>query len=227
VKKNIVKIVTFVAGLFFLLEFMLPARAPAWLGGFENPLSLSFGTVNNFLMVLTGMAVFLGPINLTRSELKQIIRRRKGWYESVIYMVALLIAFVAAGLRSDTPNDQFTRVMSITYDVLLYGISMAFYITSMGLVSFYLVSAAHRAFLLNTVESALMMLAASIVMLGLTPAGDFLNQFFPSWLQIGSVAQWILSTPNTAVQKAVLFGACGGAFAAAMRNWLSIGKRGE
>ncbi len=226
-KKHIVKIVTFAAGLYFLLEFMVPAKLPVWLGGIDNPLTRYYSNFNNFLMVLGAMAFFLGPINLTRGEFSQLIRGKKGWYESILYMVGLLAGLLAAGFRSDAPADEFTRVMSVSYNALFYGIQLSFYITSMGLVSFYLVSAAHRAFLLNTVESGLMMAAASIVMLGLTPAGDYLNQFFPTWAQIGSVGQWILSTPNTAVQKAVLFGASGGAFAAAMRNWLSIGKAGE
>ena len=69
--------------------------------------------------------------------------------------------------------------------------------------------------------------AGSAYLLGLTPAGDFLNSLLPDSLQIGAAAQWILTTPNTAVQKAVLFGACGGAFAAAMRNWLSLERGGE
>jgi hypothetical protein len=62
------KIVIFLAGLFFLLEFVLPDPLP-WTGQ-HNPLSDCYGTVSNVLMVLGGMAFFLGPINLTRGELK-------------------------------------------------------------------------------------------------------------------------------------------------------------
>ena len=51
--------------------------------------------------------------------------------------------------------------------------------------------------------------------------------FMPDGIQIGAMTQWILSCPNTAVQKAILFGACGGAFAAAMRSWLSLDKNVE
>ncbi len=224
-KKNIAKVIAFLAGLYFLLEFMLPAKAPAWLGGFENPFTSCFSTVNNFLLVLGAMAAYLGPINLTRGEVKQIIHRRKGWIESIVYLVALIIGIAATAYRADDPNSP--DVMTVTYNAIFYGVGLSFYITSMGLVSFYLVSAAHRAFLLNSLESGLMMIAASIVMLGLTPAGDMLNQYLPNWFQVGSIAQWIMSCPNTAVQKAVLFGACGGAFVAAMRNWLSLGKSGE
>lgn len=226
-KKNIVKIITFAAGLYFLLEFMLPDPLPGWMGGFRNPFTGCFTGVNNFLMVLGAMGFLLGPINLTRGELLQVVRQRKGWGESVVYLVALATGLLATVFATEAPVGAFQKVMKTTYDAIFYGVSLSFYITSMGLVSFYLVSAAHRAFLLSNIESGLMMASASIVMLGLTPAGDYLNRFLPDVLQFGSVAQWIISGPNTAVQKAVLFGACGGAFAAAMRNWLSLGKSGD
>jgi hypothetical protein len=226
-KKNIVKIITFIGGAFFLFEFLLPARAPAWLGGFENPLSAHFTEVNRFLMVLATMAFLLGPFNLVRSELTTLVRRRKGWIESVAFLAALVAGLAAALFRSDTPSTGFTNAMNIAYDALFYGVGLAFYVTSMGLVCFYLVSAAHRAFRLNSLDSALMMLSASIVLLGLTPAGDYLSQHLPNWLATGPLTQWILNCPNTAVQKAILFGACGGAFVAAVRNWLSMGGTAE
>jgi len=230
VYKNLAKAITFGAGLYYLLEFLLPAKV----GPIGNPFSACFGTVTIFLMVLGAMAFFLGPINLVRGEYKQFISFKKGWVESLVFLVALVMGILVTLYRSDKPSTGFVRFMSVGYDALFYGVQLSFYVTSMGLVSFYLVSAAHRAFLLNTVESGLMMAAATIVMLGLTPAGDYINLALLSilpekaqWLHVGNVAQWILSTPNTAVQKAVIFGACGGAFAAGVRNWLSLERSME
>lgn len=226
-KKQLFTAIAFLAGLYFLLEFMLPATFPSWLGGIENPFTQQFNNVTNFLMVLAAMAVYLGPANLIRSESMHLVRLRKGWLESLIFLITLIIALLATAWKMDEPDTSFRIFMTAVFNTLFYGIGLAFYITSMGLVSFYLVSAAHRAFLLNSMESGLMMLAASIVMLGLTPAGDYLSQFVPTVFKLDVITQWILGTPNTAVQKAVLFGACGGAFTAAMRNWLSLGKSGE
>jgi hypothetical protein len=226
-QRSIIALITFAGGLFFLLEFLLPARAPAWLGGFENPFSAHYNDVNNFLMVLGAMAFYLGPINLIRSEVKTVLRRGKGHMESAVFLAALALGAAAAAFRSDAPAGSFDRAMTLVYDALFYGVSMAFYITSMGLVSFYLVSAAHRSFRLNSTESALMMISASIVMLGLTPVGDYLALHLPTWLSVSPLAQWILNGPNAAVQKAVLFGAAGGAFVAAVRNWLSMGGTSE
>jgi hypothetical protein len=224
VNKMLIKSIAFMAGLYFLMEYVLPSTLPAWLGGGTNPFSSQLTNVNRFLMVLAGMAFFLGPINLTRSELRQIIRQRKGWMESVVFMIALILGILGAAYKKDVPETKFQEVMLATFNALFYGVNMSFYITSMGLVSFYLVSAAHRAFMLNNMESGIMMISATIVMFGLTPAGDFLSRFLPAETGIGDITQWIIGTPNTAVQKAVLFGACGGAFTAAMRNWLSLGK---
>jgi hypothetical protein len=224
-KKLFPRIVIFLAGLFFLLEFVLPDPLPGTTQ--RNPLSACYGTVTNVLMVLGGMAFFLGPINLTRSELMEVVRKGKDWVGSLVFLIGLVAGILATAARSDNPTGDFERTMTIAYDAIFYGVGLAFYMTSMALVSFYLVSAAHRAFLLNSVESSLMMASATIVMLGLTPAGDFLNGLLPSSLQVGAAAQWVLSVPNTAVQKAVLFGACGGAFAAAMRNWLSLERSSE
>ena len=233
-KKNITRLIAFVAGLYFLLEFMLPSgiafnknpdpQAPEPQDSakvyivkkvadeitenpdvnvveqstfkittdnktvYLNPFTPSFSAVSTFLLVLAAMALYLGPINLTRSELNQIIRRRKGWMESVVYMVALIIGIMATASRDTVvgPPDytSFQGVMTVTYNAIFYGVNLAFYITSMGLVSFYLVSAAHRAFLLNNLESGVMMVSASIVMIGLTPVGDVLNRLLPTWLQL-------------------------------------------
>ena len=226
-KKNIARIITFAAGAFFLLEFVLPAKAPSWLGGFDNPFTAQFDNVSNFLKVLGAMALLVGPINLIRGELKTISRRKPGWIESIVFFVFLVASTLAASLRTNADATGFRHVMSVAYDAMFYGINSTFYMTSMGLVSFYLVSAAHRAFRLNSLESALMMLAATIVMLALTPVGDVMGRGLPGFLKVGTISQWILSTPNTAVQKAVLFGTCGGAFVAAMRQWLCIGKDGK
>ncbi|MCX7002192.1 MAG: hypothetical protein NTV22_02835, partial [bacterium] len=61
-KRNIVKLITFGAGLYFLLEFLLPEQMPGWLGGFRNPFTRCFTEVNNFLMVLGAMGFLLGPL---------------------------------------------------------------------------------------------------------------------------------------------------------------------
>lgn len=108
--------------------------------------------------------------------------------------------------------------------MLFYGLLFAFFASSMALLAFYLVSAAHRAFRVSSLEAGLMMTAAVIILLGQVPLGDWLTQGLPEPLQLPAVAQWVLTVPNTAVQRAVLLGVCGGMFAAGLRQWLGIGR---
>jgi len=223
VRRSVVRLITFVGGLYFLLEFLLPERAPAWLGGWKNPLTPWFGTATNVVIVVGTMAFLLGPFNLTRSHVMTLVRKQKGRVYSAAFLVALVVSMVATALK---PEDLRT-VWTVVYEALFYGVIAAFFASSMALLAFYLVSAAHRALRLSTADSALMLGAAAIILLGQVPAGDWLTCGLPRGLQLRSWSQWILMYPNTAVQRAVLIGACGGAFATGLRHWLGLGTRLE
>jgi hypothetical protein len=124
-------------------------------------------------------------------------------------------------LKSDTGRS----AMKVLYDGLFYGILTAFGSSSMALLAFYLVSAAHRALRMSTLEAGLMLGAGTIILLGQTPVGDWLTAGLPRALSLDAWTQWILAVPNAGVQRGVVIGACGGAFAAGMRQWLSLGKQ--
>lgn len=225
-RRAIIRLITFIGGLYFLLEFLLPAVWWTTRGGpFENPLTLCRDDVINFLIVVGTMAFLLGPINLVRSHLTAILKKREGWSESIVFLVFLVLATVATALRN-TDERTIRDVYSAVYHVLLHGLLMGFGASSMALLSFYLVSAAYRAFRVSSVDAAFMMAAAVIVLLGLVPLGDLLTRGLPAWLQLKNWAVWILMVPNSAVQRAVYIGACGGAFAAGLRHWLGLGTGG-
>ena len=223
-QRRLVWVITFVAGLFFLLEFVLPEEAPAWLGGFRNPLTPYLDGATKFLIVVATMAFLVGPVNLVRQHLPTALRRRKGWVESVVFFVFLAAGIVAQAYHAEGRTAvAMQAALDRLYGVLFYGLMLGFGASSMALLAFYLVSAAHRAFRVNNLEGGLMMASAVIILLGQVPLGDWLTQGLPEPVQLPSVAQWILTVPNTAVQRAVLLGACGGAFAAAVRQWLGVG----
>ena len=41
-RRRVVWVITFAGGLFYLLEFILPAQTPSWLGRLSNPLTRWF-----------------------------------------------------------------------------------------------------------------------------------------------------------------------------------------
>jgi len=220
-RRTVVWLITFVGGLFFLLEFLLPEKAPAWMGGFENPLTPQLAGVTDFLIVVGTMAFLLGPLNLVLTHGGTLWRRRKGWVESGAFLVFLVVGVLAESLR-ELPWATFAKNV---YRVLFDGLLTGFFTSSMALLAFYLVSAAHRAFRVSNLDSSLMMAAAVIILLGQVPVGDWMTAALPEALQLRTWAQWILMVPNSGVQRAVLIGACGGAFAAGLRHWLGIGTR--
>jgi hypothetical protein len=223
-RRYFIWILTFAGGLFFLLEFLLPAEMPVGRAVVKNPLTPWLGEAMNFLVVVGTMAFLLGPINLLRANLATVIRLRKGWLESWTFLIFFVVSILAMTLKG---TDTARNAMNVLYDGLFKGILTAFGSSSMALLAFYLVSAAHRALRMSTVEAGLMLTAGTIILLGQTPVGDWLTSGLPRALTLDAWTQWILSVPNAGVQRGVVIGACGGAFAAGMRQWLSLGKQAE
>ena len=93
--KTAVKIITFVGGLFFILEFVIPG----YRDDDTNFLSPALPQVSTFLMVLAAMAFLLGPLNLIRNHVGRIANSKKGWHNSIIFLV-----FLAFGIFAKTTD---------------------------------------------------------------------------------------------------------------------------
>ncbi|MBN1918765.1 MAG: hypothetical protein JW889_12730 [Verrucomicrobia bacterium] len=212
-RRLIVRLLTLVGGLFFIVEFLIPGYRPNG-ENFLSPLRVGATTL---LMVVSAMAFLLGPISLVRSHLMRLVRRQPGVFYSLTFLVFLVFGIVATAVEN-VANLKFL------YNVAFYGFGLALGATSMAILAFYLMSAAYRSFRLNNLDSGVMMGAAVIVLLGLVPLGDYLTYALPEWLHLGSWASWILEVPNVAIQRAVLIGAVAGAFAAGLRQWLGLGR---
>jgi hypothetical protein len=212
-RRLIVKLLTLVGGLFFVVEFVIPGYRPNG-DNFLSPLRVGATTL---LMVVSAMAFLLGPISLVRSHLTRIMRRQPGVFYSVTFLVFLVFGVVATAVEK-------VENLKFLYNIAFYGFGLALGATSMAILAFYLMSAAYRAFRLNNLDSGVMMGAAVIVLLGLVPLGDYVTGGLPYWLQFGFWANKILEVPNVAVQRAVLIGAVAGAFAAGLRQWLGLGR---
>jgi hypothetical protein len=241
-RKTIIRIITFCGGLFFLLEFLIPGSGD----NDENFLTLRMTKFNDLLMVVAAMAFMLGPINLIRSNLSKMVRSRKEWLMPILFFAGLLFGIFAgicywtdAKMQDLTADSSKVKssldewVLSsggslVLYsNIAIYGIGLALGGSSMGMLAFYLVSAAYRAFRLSNLDAGIMMFSAVIVLLGMVPLGAYITYNFPDKLQLSTWARWIMDVPNTAVQRAVLIGAVAGVFGAGLRQWLGLGKAQE
>lgn len=107
------------------------------------------------------------------------------------------------------------------FTVLNEGFFIALGSSMFALLAFYITSAAFRAFRVKNAESALLMLASIIVMLGQIPLGVELWDGFPH------LRLWLLEWPNSAAFRAISMGALVAGFVMSIRLWLSIGTESE
>jgi hypothetical protein len=104
------------------------------------------------------------------------------------------------------------RLYDFLYDGLFNQLGSAMF----ALLGVYIAAAAYRAFRVRTIESALMMSAAVIVMLGQISFGKEIYEGMPS------LRQWLLEVPNSAAFRAIRLGAGIAGLMLAIRMWLSI-----
>jgi hypothetical protein len=93
-----------------------------------------------------------------------------------------------------------------------------------SLLAFFIASAAFRAFRARNAEATLMLVAACVVMLGLTPPFVQLwDSLVPVLPGLPTTAKdWILEVPNMASRRAILLGIGLGAIAQSFRIILGL-----
>lgn len=123
-------------------------------------------------------------------------------------------------------SDQSMTIFSRLYEVLYDGLFVQLGAAMFSLLGVYIAAAAYRAFRVRTLESALMMTAAVVVMLGQISAvflmldlGTFGED---AYTVLPKVRQWLLEVPNSAAFRAIRLGAGVAGLMLAIRMWLSI-----
>jgi hypothetical protein len=140
-------------------------------------------------------------------------------FDKILADTEKVAPIITAAAQSIKEQHQFNYRYSLDYSLyqLLYeGFFVALGSAMFSLLGFYMAAAAYRAFRVRSYESALMMLAAVIVMLGQIPFGLWI------WDGFTDLRLWLLSTPSTAAFRAVKFGAAVAGLVMAFRMWLSI-----
>ena len=107
-----------------------------------------------------------------------------------------------------------------TYSFLFNGLFVSLGSAMFSLLGFYIAAAAYRAFRVRSAESALMMAAALIVMLGQIPFGVWLCESLPD------MRLWLLQKPNVAAFRAIAIGAGVASLVMAFRMWFSLESEG-
>ncbi len=246
-RRALIVAITFFSGLFFAAEFFLPVKGAGEIlfphpDDNKNFLTDAIQPAQNVLQIIGALALGLGTYGLVRLHLRNVVQKRTQWG----YSVVLLVAFVTMAtfsiwntlaekeLVKKTPFVE--RGFSILFDFTLVQLDAAMF----SLIAFYIFSAAYRAFRIRSVEASILMFTAMVVMIGVVPLGAYISYTLlglpqgpaPAdadlWTRIlhsaglPTIANWVLTTLNAPVQRAIEFGVGIGGLAMAIRLWLSL-----
>lgn len=242
VKRLVTVTATFLAGLFYALEFFVPpdpATQDAVL--FGGNLTQMAAMVGQATQVVAGFTFLLGVYNLVYVHGGNIRRRRSGWPNSLGFFVAFAAMVTFAFWRdwhlwfggAEPPlwvRDTRPAHAALPHDVytlLFDGLYRNLEATMFSILAFYIVSAAYRAFRIRSGEAGVLMVVATILMLGQVPLGMALTSWIPADGRFGifrveNLSQYILTAVNSPVQRAIGFGIGLGTLAMALRIWLSL-----
>lgn len=226
-RRYLIRATVFVSGLFYALEFFWPTH---------QVMRNGMATQENFLTdyiphviapladILGALLLGLGLFSLARIHSNNVIKRRPGWGNSLALLVSALVMLVVGFSAKATENP--AAAMKNTYSVLFDGVYQNMDAAMFSLISFFILSAAYRAFRIRSIESSILMLSALIVLAGLS-FGVLLTQSLPAEgfaanFRIETWSRWILSIVSAPTLRAIDFGIGLGGLAMGLRIWLGI-----
>jgi len=200
-KRTLPLALTFIVGMYPIFAFFVPHRVIAgpndWL--------------DNALIIVASFALPLGAVNVIMINAEKIGGRKKGWPFSVVILAGLTVMGVVgiAGAYRPGPLGQFKYMFENMVSPLQS--------TMFALLSFYVASAAYRAFRAKNLDAGILLVAAIVVMLGRIPFGDMLSRG-----GMTPLSEWLMSWPNAAAQRGIIIGAALGAASMSIRIILGI-----
>jgi hypothetical protein len=208
-KRNVPLAICLGMGIVMMVQFFVP-----------HPISVGlYDLTTKWVRIVSAFALVLGVGSMVTYHTEKLRRRRTGWPYSIVALVAATASTViglAWGVQQSGPLQNYI------FTPLLVPLNSSMF----AILAFYMASAAYRAFRARTKESALLLIAAFIVMLGMVPIGAAI------WGKLPDLAEWILSVPNMAAKRAITFGVALGGIATALkvilgieRGWLGGGKQ--
>lgn len=140
---------------------------------------------------------------------------REGAFDALLIQTSVVAKFA----QEYYPTAAKEGLVPKLSDFLFYGFFVPLGASMFALLGFYIVSAAYNSFRARSVEAAVMMFAAIIVILGQIPQGSiYISEHLPS------MRLWLMEYLNTPANRAIYFGSAIAGLAMAVRLWLSLDK---
>lgn len=190
----------FIAGVFMAVQYFIPH--PSVQNMQERMLM--------WLQTLLAFAFLLGTVSLIKVHYHKIRNRADDRGYSFVALAGLAVMIGLGFIHPDhnLPGSPFSQ--------MFLNVQVPIEATMFSLLAFYIASAAFRAFRARTLEATLLLIAATIVMLGRVPIGDLIHEGIPQ------ATRWILEVPNLAAKRGIMIGVGLGMMATALKIILGI-----
>jgi len=154
-------------------------------------------------------AFALGLVQLSRLHFRRVRARRADWPYSVLLLFCIG-AMLTMGLVFE--RGQNAAFYQYWYQMLPIKLGQVMF----AMVTYYIASAAYRAFRVRSVEATLLLGSAVLVMLGGVTAG------YAIWSGFPELKSWIMNNLNTATVRTLGMGITLGSLAQFARNLFGI-----
>ena len=206
-KRTLPAALAIAVGLFVLVALLVPV-----------PLLSTIGTYFiDCAVIIAAFALFLGLLNIVRVHLAHIRERTKTWPYSALLLIALFL-ILAVGLVTFTPSQadpsQPSGPSHPAMQWIFTNVMAPIQATFGALLAFLTLAAAYRLFRLRNVESAVLLIAALLVLVGQASFG-----LLPVLPQL---RDWILDVPALAGMRGILLGVALGAVLTGIRLLLGV-----
>ena len=176
------------------------------------------GFIQTSGIIIAAGALGIGFFNLLIMHSKRIMNRSTDWIFSVWLLIVMVSYYFIGLIPPIAGSPPFLWVYNNAYSAL--GSSMY------SLVTFFITSAAYRAFRARNTEAAILLVTGTFVMLTNAPFGEVI------WPGFGEIGRWFLNVPTTAGMRVLLISSVLGAVAIAVRAMLGresriLGETGE
>ena len=205
-------VIAFLAGIIMVISFFFN-ETTTLVGGLSEEILV-------WVTIVGGFTLLLGVVSITRVNIAAVRARKENW----VFKIFTLISIFAMAIPSVLPGSWsplFGRQPGSIYDWLFVTMDMPMMATMFATLSFYIASAAYRAFRARSGEATLLLITATLVMLWRVPIGEALLNLFPGHLP-ELINIYVMNGVNLAVQRGIIIGAALGAAAMSLRILLGI-----
>ena len=215
-RREVPLIITSIAGLVFAVSYFIPH----W------PFGESESIFGDWVAIVQSFAIWLGALNLLKVSFEKIQRKKENWLYPILTIVSL-IATIAIGMYDgfwglqQTPEVSF-RDPGTHFDWIFVYMFTPLTSTMFSMLAFFVASASYRAFRARNFEATLLLIAAFFVMGGRVPLFDLIISPLTNYPIFSKFADWIMSFPNTAGQRAIMIGIALGIMSSSLRVILGV-----